>query len=77
MYKHFLKPLCDKLLALVLLVVLSPIILGTMLLLHWISRYNARLGRIILIAYLLMCLIFFVAFYPYASAVGLCCTLLA
>ena len=38
MYKHFLKPLCDKLLALVLLVVLSPIILGTMLLLAIANR---------------------------------------
>lgn len=38
MYKHFIKPLCDKLLALVLLVVLSPIILGTMLLLAVANR---------------------------------------
>ena len=38
MYKHFIKPLCDKLLALVLLVVLSPIILGTMLLLAIANR---------------------------------------
>lgn len=38
MYKHFLKPLCDKLLALVLLVLLSPVILGTMLLLAIANR---------------------------------------
>ena len=38
MYKHFLKPLCDKLLALVLLVVLSPVILGAMLLLAIANR---------------------------------------
>ncbi len=38
MYKNFFKPLCDKLLALVLLVVLSPIILGTMLLLAIANR---------------------------------------
>lgn len=38
MYKHFIKPLCDKLLALVLLVVLSPVILGTMLLLAIANR---------------------------------------
>ena len=38
MYKHVIKPLCDKLLALVLLVVLSPIILGTMLLLAIANR---------------------------------------
>lgn len=38
MYKNFIKPLCDKLLALVLLVALSPIILGTMLLLAIANR---------------------------------------
>ena len=38
MYKHFFKPLCDKLLALVLLVVLSPVILGAMLLLAIANR---------------------------------------
>lgn len=38
MYKHFIKPLSDKLLALVLLVVLSPVILGTMLLLAIANR---------------------------------------
>lgn len=38
MYKHFLKPLCDKLLALVLLVVLSPVILGAMFLLAIANR---------------------------------------
>ena len=38
MYKLFIKPLCDKLLALVLLVVLSPVILGTMLLLAIANR---------------------------------------
>lgn len=38
MYKNFFKPLCDKLLALVLLLVLSPIILGTMLLLAIANR---------------------------------------
>lgn len=38
MYKNFFKPLCDKLLALVLLVVLSPVILGTMLLLAIANR---------------------------------------
>lgn len=38
MYRRFFKPLCDKLLALVLLVVLSPVILGTMLLLSIANR---------------------------------------
>lgn len=38
MYKHFIKPLCDKLLALVLLVLLSPVILGAMLLLAIANR---------------------------------------
>lgn len=38
MYKHFFKPLCDKLLALVLLVMLSPVILGAMLLLAIANR---------------------------------------
>ena len=38
MYKNFFKPLCDKVLALVLLLVLSPVILGVMLLLAIANR---------------------------------------
>ena len=38
MYKNFFKPLCDKVLALVLLVVLSPVILGAMMLLAIANR---------------------------------------
>lgn len=38
MYKNFFKPLCDKVLALVLLLVLSPVILGAMLLLAIANR---------------------------------------
>lgn len=45
------------------------LILGTMLMLHWFSRRWPKLGRSVLITYLLLCLICFVAFYPYASGV--------
>jgi len=45
------------------------LIIATMMLLYWISKCKPRLGRIMLIAYLLLCLIFFVAYYPYASGV--------
>lgn len=45
------------------------LILGTMLMLHWLSQRWPRLGRTVLIVYLLMCLICFIAFYPYASGV--------
>ena len=43
------------------------LILGTMLLLHWISRRFPRAGRAVVILYLLVCLVLFAAYYPYAS----------
>ena len=43
------------------------LILGTMLLLHWVSSRFPRSGRAVLIVYLLVCLGFFTAYYPYAS----------
>lgn len=45
------------------------LMLGTMLLLYWIAQRWPRIGRTVLVAYLLLCLICFVAFYPYASGV--------
>lgn len=43
------------------------LILGVCLLLHWIqTRYPAP-GRALLITYLTVCLIFFIAYFPYAS----------
>ncbi len=43
--------------------------LGTMLLMNAISKRAPKLGRGILTGYLLVCLILFIAFYPYASGV--------
>ena len=43
------------------------LILGVSLLLHWIEERYPTVGRAILIAYLLVCLGFFVAYFPYAS----------
>lgn len=45
------------------------LILSIMLLLNWLRDHWPRTARIILIAYLVVCLIFFVAYYPYASGV--------
>ncbi len=45
------------------------LVLGTMLLLHWLSQRWPRAGAAALAGYLLLCLICFVAFYPYASGV--------
>ena len=45
------------------------LILSTVLLLHWLSERWPRAGRCVLIAYLLVCLVFFIGFYPYASGV--------
>ena len=45
------------------------LILGTCLLLHWIQLRFPRAGRIVLIAYLIVCLMFFIAYFPYASGV--------
>ncbi|MGN0779977.1 MAG: phospholipid carrier-dependent glycosyltransferase [Aristaeellaceae bacterium] len=43
------------------------LILGTMLLLHWLSERFPQIGRGVLTLYLLACLSMFVAYYPYAS----------
>lgn len=43
------------------------LILGTMLALHWLSARFPKVGRGVLIGYLVACLICFIGFYPYAS----------
>ena len=43
------------------------LILGVCLLLHWLQTKYPLTGRAILIAYLVVCLVFFVAYFPYAS----------
>lgn len=43
------------------------LILGTMLLLHWIGLRFPKIGKTLLVSYLLVCLVFFAAYYPYAS----------
>lgn len=45
------------------------LILGTTLLLYWLARRFPRGGRMVLIVYLVLCLISFIAFYPYASGI--------
>ena len=43
--------------------------LGTMLLLHWLSIRYPRAGKCVTCVYLALCLVCFIAFYPYASGV--------
>ena len=43
------------------------LILGVCLLLHWVQTRYPRAGRAIMIAYLVVCLVFFIAYFPYAS----------
>lgn len=43
------------------------LILGTVLMFHWLTQRMPRLGRGVLAAYLLIAALFFVAYYPYAS----------
>lgn len=43
------------------------LILGTVLTLHWLQERKPRLGRIVLAGYLVVCLGFFVLYFPYAS----------
>ena len=45
------------------------LILATVLMLHSLSRRWPRAGRCILVSYLIVCLVFFIGFYPYASGV--------
>lgn len=45
------------------------LILGTTLLLNWLVQRFPKTGRTVLIVYLVLCLISFIAFYPYASGV--------
>lgn len=45
------------------------LILGTMMMFHWLSKRWPKTGRILLMTYLVICLIFFIAYYPYASGV--------
>ena len=43
------------------------LILGVCLLLHWVQTRYPLAGRVLLIAYLAVCLGFFIAYFPYAS----------
>ena len=43
--------------------------LGTMLLLHWLTVRSPRLGKAVTGVYITLCLVCFIAFYPYASGV--------
>lgn len=45
------------------------LILAVTLLLYWIWQRYPRLSRVLLIAYLVVCAIFFVIYYPYASGI--------
>ena len=45
------------------------LILGVSLLLYWIEKWNPMVGKAVLIIYLVLCLVFFVAYFPYASGV--------
>ncbi len=45
------------------------LILGTVLMFYWLSQRAPRVGRILLTAYLIISVLFFVAYYPYASGV--------
>ena len=45
------------------------LILATVLMLHSLTRRWPRAGRCILVSYLIVCLVFFIGFYPYASGV--------
>ncbi len=45
------------------------LILGTVLMFYWLCQKAPRVGRILLIAYLILSVLFFVAYYPYASGV--------
>ena len=43
------------------------LILGTCLMLHWLQERWPLIGRAVIIAYLIVCLVFFIAYFPYAS----------
>ena len=43
------------------------LILGTSLAFFWLKKTYPKLGKILLIVYLSVCFVFFVAYYPYAS----------
>ena len=43
--------------------------LGTVLMLHWLRARFPRVGKWVLVVYLAVCLVLFIAFYPYASGV--------
>ncbi|MBQ7306086.1 MAG: phospholipid carrier-dependent glycosyltransferase, partial [Clostridia bacterium] len=45
------------------------LILGTVLMFYWLCQKAPRVGRILLISYLILSVLFFVAYYPYASGV--------
>ena len=43
------------------------LILGVALLLHWLRERYPIVGQAVLVMYLLVCLVFFIAYFPYAS----------
>ena len=45
------------------------LILATVLVLHWLMKWRPTLGKAVLIAYLLVALVFFIGYFPYASGV--------
>ncbi len=45
------------------------LIVATILALHWLMEARPKLGKAVLAAYLLVCLVFFIAYFPYASGV--------
>ena len=45
------------------------LILGVSMLLYWIEKWNPTVGKAVMVAYLVVCLVFFVAYFPYASGV--------
>lgn len=45
------------------------LILGVSLLLYWIESWHPTVGKAVLAAYLVVCLVFFIAYFPYASGV--------
>lgn len=43
------------------------LILANTLMLHWLTQRFPKVGRAVMVTYLVVCLVFFVIFYPYAS----------
>lgn len=45
------------------------LILGTILVFQWLMKWNKEEGKALLVVYLLVCLVFFIGYFPYASGV--------